>query len=120
MPWKSAVGPSFEPSSNNNTSNKLENTKSASMTSTEEDIKTLNDTTVKTATLPYKPYKREVEHREDSKKSNPEDANVKAQDPTSEDVKPPPLAGPNVMNIILVSSECAPWSKTGTISFLCF
>lgn len=27
--------------------------------------------------------------------------------------KPPPLAGPNVMNIILVSAECAPWSKTG-------
>ncbi|CAL5185886.1 unnamed protein product [Lathyrus oleraceus] len=27
--------------------------------------------------------------------------------------KPPPLAGTNVMNIILVSAECAPWSKTG-------
>ncbi|KAM1058844.1 hypothetical protein ACFX2B_023439 [Malus domestica] len=32
---------------------------------------------------------------------------------TSEDVKPPPLAGPNVMNVILVAVECAPWSKTG-------
>ncbi|CAL1392149.1 unnamed protein product [Linum trigynum] len=29
------------------------------------------------------------------------------------DSKPPPLAGANVMNIILVSAECAPWSKTG-------
>ncbi|GMN42229.1 hypothetical protein TIFTF001_011450 [Ficus carica] len=28
-------------------------------------------------------------------------------------VKPPPLAGANVMNIILVAAECAPWSKTG-------
>lgn len=28
--------------------------------------------------------------------------------------KPPPLAGINVMNIILVAAECAPWSKTGT------
>ncbi|KAF8390190.1 hypothetical protein HHK36_024712 [Tetracentron sinense] len=31
----------------------------------------------------------------------------------NEDVKPPPLAGANVMNIILVAAECAPWSKTG-------
>lgn len=27
--------------------------------------------------------------------------------------KPPPLAGPNVMNVICVAAECAPWSKTG-------
>ena len=27
--------------------------------------------------------------------------------------KPPPLAGPNVMNIVVVAAECAPWSKTG-------
>jgi starch synthase len=25
----------------------------------------------------------------------------------------PPLAGPNVMNVIMVGAECAPWSKTG-------
>ncbi|KAK9682372.1 hypothetical protein RND81_10G069200 [Saponaria officinalis] len=31
----------------------------------------------------------------------------------SEDVKPPPLAGSNVMNVILVAAECAPWVKTG-------
>ncbi|XP_078444747.1 starch synthase 2 [Wolffia australiana] len=30
-----------------------------------------------------------------------------------EDTPPPPLAGENVMNIILVAAECAPWSKTG-------
>ncbi|KAK9107571.1 hypothetical protein Syun_023582 [Stephania yunnanensis] len=29
-----------------------------------------------------------------------------------EDVKPPPLAGVNVMNIILIAAECAPWCKT--------
>ncbi|CAH9088840.1 unnamed protein product [Cuscuta epithymum] len=34
-------------------------------------------------------------------------------DPISVDFKPPPLAGANVMNVILVSAECAPWSKTG-------
>ncbi|KAK7266402.1 hypothetical protein RIF29_19046 [Crotalaria pallida] len=31
----------------------------------------------------------------------------------NEGEKPPPLAGANVMNIILVAAECAPWSKTG-------
>lgn len=36
-------------------------------------------------------------------------------DTVSEDVKPPPLAGPNVMNVILVAAECAPWSKTGIL-----
>lgn len=37
-----------------------------------------------------------------------------------EDVKSAPLAGPNVMNIILVAAECAPWSKTGnkTLNFV--
>ncbi|KAG4139735.1 hypothetical protein ERO13_D07G211700v2 [Gossypium hirsutum] len=34
-------------------------------------------------------------------------------DPAVESTKPPPLAGANVMNIILVAIECAPWSKTG-------
>ncbi|XP_021905256.1 starch synthase 2, chloroplastic/amyloplastic-like isoform X2 [Carica papaya] len=33
--------------------------------------------------------------------------------PIAEYEKPPPLAGANVMNIILVAAECAPWSKTG-------
>ncbi|KAF8378453.1 hypothetical protein HHK36_029793 [Tetracentron sinense] len=33
--------------------------------------------------------------------------------PNKEDVKSPPLAGANVMSIILVAAECAPWSKTG-------
>ncbi|KAK6280091.1 hypothetical protein POUND7_020358 [Theobroma cacao] len=33
--------------------------------------------------------------------------------PAIEDEKPPPLAGANVMNVILVAAECAPWSKTG-------
>ncbi|KAI3799141.1 hypothetical protein L1987_34431 [Smallanthus sonchifolius] len=35
-----------------------------------------------------------------------------------EDVKSPPLAGPNVMNIILVAAECAPWSKTDGVDFV--
>ncbi|KAK1283665.1 hypothetical protein QJS10_CPB21g00626 [Acorus calamus] len=31
---------------------------------------------------------------------------------------PPPLAGANVMNIILAAMECAPWSKTGNYTSL--
>ncbi|KAG2661528.1 soluble starch synthase 2-2, chloroplastic/amyloplastic isoform X1 [Panicum virgatum] len=31
----------------------------------------------------------------------------------SEDKEPGPLAGPNVMNIVVVASECAPFCKTG-------
>ncbi|XP_062106643.1 starch synthase 2, chloroplastic/amyloplastic [Humulus lupulus] len=37
----------------------------------------------------------------------------KEDDSSKEEAKPPPLAGENVMNIIMVSAECAPWSKTG-------
>jgi len=44
----------------------------------------------------------------------PEPAQVDAAAPSSED-KSPPLAGPNVMNIVVVAAECAPWSKTGTL-----
>ncbi|KAL4577263.1 hypothetical protein LXL04_013368 [Taraxacum kok-saghyz] len=33
--------------------------------------------------------------------------------PIGDESQSPPLAGPNVMNIILVAAECAPWSKTG-------
>lgn len=32
----------------------------------------------------------------------------------------PPLAGENVMNVIIVSAECAPWSKTGSFSQFSF
>uniref|UniRef100_A0A2P2JZE7 Granule-bound starch synthase 2ic/amyloplastic isoform X1 n=1 Tax=Rhizophora mucronata TaxID=61149 RepID=A0A2P2JZE7_RHIMU len=40
-----------------------------------------------------------------------ESDNVKSNHITEE--APPPLAGVNVMNVILVAAECAPWSKTG-------
>ncbi|KAF5958549.1 hypothetical protein HYC85_005774 [Camellia sinensis] len=53
------------------------------------------------------------EQHEDVKESSLQEVNGEANMPTSEDVKPPPLAGANVMNVILVSAECAPWSKTG-------
>lgn len=37
--------------------------------------------------------------------------------PASDVVDTLPLAGPNVMNVILVAAECAPWSKTGKSCF---
>lgn len=42
----------------------------------------------------------------------PEIINIES-DPATEDILPPPLAGANVMNVIVVAAECAPWSKTG-------
>ncbi|XP_050381500.1 granule-bound starch synthase 2, chloroplastic/amyloplastic [Argentina anserina] len=56
---------------------------------------------------------QDVEEHLDPKEPNLQEVNAGAADPAIEDVKPPPLAGPNVMNIILVAAECAPWSKTG-------
>lgn len=44
------------------------------------------------------------------------DADNEDSDSTIEDAKPPPLAAANVMNVLLVAAECAPWIKTG----LCF
>lgn len=52
----------------------------------------------------------------DLKESSLQEVHGEANVPTSEDVKPPPLAGANVMNVIVVSAECAPWSKTGILS----
>lgn len=49
------------------------------------------------------------------KKTSLAEVDVEANDPAIEQVKPPPLAGANVMNVILVAAECAPWSKTGIV-----
>ncbi|KAM0969366.1 hypothetical protein ACFX13_017903 [Malus domestica] len=48
----------------------------------------------------------------DLKELSVEEVNDGATGFMSKDVKPPPLAGHNVMNIILVAAEFAPWSKT--------
>ncbi|CAA7401932.1 unnamed protein product [Spirodela intermedia] len=50
------------------------------------------------------------ESQEKNKASEDDEVDVA---PEEENLKPPPLAGENVMNIILVAAECAPWSKTG-------
>ncbi|XP_049385534.1 granule-bound starch synthase 2, chloroplastic/amyloplastic [Solanum stenotomum] len=54
-----------------------------------------------------------VEQRNENLQGSSAEANEETEDPVNIDEKPPPLAGTNVMNIILVASECAPWSKTG-------
>lgn len=56
------------------------------------------------STLKYENYEK-------SKDSYAEEPYHEAKD---EYVKTPPLAGANVMNVILVAAECAPWSKTGS------
>ncbi|RVW82628.1 Granule-bound starch synthase 2, chloroplastic/amyloplastic [Vitis vinifera] len=57
--------------------------------------------------------KSKEEKQEDFRELSSEEVNNEAAVSMGEDVKPPPLAGTNVMNIILVAAECAPWSKTG-------
>jgi starch synthase len=44
------------------------------------------------------------------------DAAASAADDT-EDKEHGPLAGPNVMNVVVVASECAPFCKTGKLHF---
>ncbi|KAI5072277.1 hypothetical protein GOP47_0012383 [Adiantum capillus-veneris] len=46
-------------------------------------------------------------------KVGPSDEPVIAGSANSVTEPTPPLAGPNVMNVIIVAAECAPWSKTG-------
>lgn len=57
--------------------------------------------------------KSHVEQKNENLEGSSAEANKETEDPVNIDEKLPPLAGTNVMNIILVASECAPWSKTG-------
>lgn len=54
-------------------------------------------------------------NQEISSKTRLTEVDGETSDPVIEDIKPPPLAGANVMNVILVAAECAPWSKTGIL-----
>ncbi|KAA8532972.1 hypothetical protein F0562_032911 [Nyssa sinensis] len=53
------------------------------------------------------------EKLEELAEESSENRSDEANDPGEEDTKSSPLAGANVMNIILVAAECSPWSKTG-------
>lgn len=63
---------------------------------------------------------RENEKSVHLKESSPNVVNNEANDPVSDEAKPPSLAGTNVMNVIFVAAECAPWSKTGTFNMLMY
>ncbi|ONK75440.1 uncharacterized protein A4U43_C03F16860 [Asparagus officinalis] len=55
-----------------------------------------------------------TENLEDLIEQNIGNANAEQDATPGEGIKDsPPLAGANVMNVILVAAECAPWSKTG-------
>ncbi|KAL3629378.1 Sucrose synthase [Castilleja foliolosa] len=99
-----------EPPRKQTSSGDIQSKSSGQKTFTEEySNKALEDSTVISDIRLSKKY---VAY-EDLIKSSLEGENGKIEDPTNEDIKSPPLAGPNVMNIILVSAECTPWSKTG-------
>ncbi|CAI9752713.1 unnamed protein product [Fraxinus pennsylvanica] len=117
VPPRSSVSPSPEPFPNKDSykwvNNNAETIITGSETSTKVDPDKLKDANVGNTFLYDAPSSLKYETNKNAKQSSLEDTSVKVQDPTGEDVKPPPLAGPNVMNIILVAAECAPWSKTG-------
>ncbi|CAI9109714.1 OLC1v1009587C1 [Oldenlandia corymbosa var. corymbosa] len=50
------------------------------------------------------------------KESGPQKVIAQKEDIVEEEAKPPPLAGVNVMNVIVVAAECAPWIKTGGLA----
>lgn len=60
------------------------------------------------------------EYMETKEEKTPEEASSETNEPGKDEAKPPPLAGANVMNVILVAAECAPFSKTGIISFVIY
>ncbi|XP_042007369.1 granule-bound starch synthase 2, chloroplastic/amyloplastic-like isoform X2 [Salvia splendens] len=118
MPWQYSALSIPQPSSSNSFYNdskySAEVIASNTSTFTEEDSDGKSkDTTIKTSIILEKSSRKEEEQHEDARESNPENGNVKAEDPTNQDVNPPPLAGANVMNVIIVAAECAPWVKTG-------
>ncbi|WOL17136.1 granule-bound starch synthase 2, chloroplastic/amyloplastic [Canna indica] len=56
----------------------------------------------------------EDENAQQQTEAKPDDIDLEAdKEPEEDDVDVPPLAGVNVMNVIIVAAECSPWSKTG-------
>ncbi|KAG2384029.1 hypothetical protein LR48_Vigan10g254300 [Vigna angularis] len=59
------------------------------------------------------PINHVIEILEGMSESSLSEVANKTDNVESEGEKPPPLAGDNVMNVILAAVECAPWSKAG-------
>ncbi|CAN6889259.1 unnamed protein product [Brassica oleracea] len=62
---------------------------------------------------PETPSIKTEEYMETKEEKIHEEASSDTNEPSKDEEKPPPLAGANVMNVILVAAECAPFSKTG-------
>lgn len=71
------------------------------------------DTVPKDFSSNIKTYSQKFENLKRESESSSKEVTNEPENIESEGENPPPLAGPNVMNIILVAAECAPWSKTG-------
>ncbi|XP_031391017.1 granule-bound starch synthase 2, chloroplastic/amyloplastic isoform X2 [Punica granatum] len=66
------------------------------------------------SSIPEISIPKDEKEEEDSKEATTQlGADNGDSDTMVEDGKPSPLAGTNVMNVILVAAECAPWIKTG-------
>uniref|UniRef100_M4FDG7 starch synthase n=1 Tax=Brassica campestris TaxID=3711 RepID=M4FDG7_BRACM len=62
---------------------------------------------------PETPSIKTEEYMETKEEMAHEEASSDTDEPSKDEEQPPPLAGANVMNVILVAAECAPFSKTG-------
>lgn len=62
---------------------------------------------------PETPSIKTEEYMETKEEMSHEEASSDTDEPSKDEEQPPPLAGANVMNVILVAAECAPFSKTG-------
>ncbi|KAJ8775048.1 hypothetical protein K2173_020052 [Erythroxylum novogranatense] len=71
-----------------------------------DELPTFLSSSLKVATI-------NVEKHVDQGESALSEINNVESDMIEKEPPPPPLAGANVMNVILVAIECAPWSKTG-------
>lgn len=75
------------------------------------DAKSATDTTTISSTGSVLPKEEDTEQSVEEKPDHTDsEATASSED---KEVDAPPLAGLNVMNVILLAAECAPWSKTG-------
>ncbi|XP_039016995.1 granule-bound starch synthase 2, chloroplastic/amyloplastic-like [Hibiscus syriacus] len=96
----------------------LPSEKASSNLDSTQQLETTDSKAFKSITLPSFPssssYPAQVTAVENENSTKTDSGVVgEVHDPAVEVENPPPLVGANVMNIILVAAECAPWSKTG-------
>ncbi|KAF3608648.1 hypothetical protein DY000_02051721 [Brassica cretica] len=119
VPWSSVVAssvdPPYEPSSTITSSKKTSDPVTSSGNTSKSPAGAFwSDPLPSYLTkTPATPSIKTEEYMETKEEKIHEEASSDTNEPSKDEEKPPPLAGANVMNVILVAAECAPFSKTG-------